>query len=65
VPIDLEIESSILYIQISLMGNECGFKFFNLEPTIESKLTLEPELDFFELVLVHEPFIVSPSQPFH
>ena len=44
--IDLENESPILDSHISLMRNEYEFKFFDLEPTIEPKSTLEPKLDF-------------------
>ena len=61
VPMDLEIQSPILDIHFLLMRNECEFKFFDLEPTIEAKLTFEPKLDFSELVLVHELFILEPK----
>jgi len=61
VPIDLEIESPILGSHIPLMKNECEFNFFDLEPTIEPKPTLEPKLDFSELVLIHDPFILEPK----
>ena len=43
------------------MGNECEFKFFDLEQTIEPKPTLEPKLVFSELVLVPKPFILEPK----
>jgi len=43
-----------------LMDHECELKFFDLEPTIELKLTLESKLDFPELVLVPEPIILEP-----
>ena len=60
-PIDLEIKSSILDSHNLLIENECEFKFFNLELTIEPKSTLEPKLYFSDLVLVHEPFILEPK----
>ena len=65
VPIDLEIESPILDSHIPLMGKECEFQFLDLDSTLESKLTLDPKVDFPELVLVPEPSFLSPSQPFH
>ena len=52
VPIDLEIESPILDSHIPLMEKECEFQFLNVDSTLESKLTLEPKVDFSELVLV-------------
>ena len=52
VPIDHEIESLIVDSHSSLMDHECELIFFNLEPTIEPKLTLEPKLDFLEPLLV-------------
>jgi len=61
VPIDLEIESLILDSRIPLMKNEHEFKFFDLDPTIEPKPTFKPKLDFTELVLVPEPFILQPK----
>ena len=39
------------------MGTECEVKFCDLDSTHESKLTLEPKVDFFELVLAPELFI--------
>ena len=57
IPLDYEIESLIMESHIPLMDHECKLRFFDLEPTIESKLTLKPELDFFELVLVPEPLV--------
>jgi len=61
VPIDLEIESPILDSHISLVGKECEIKFFDLDSTLEAKLTLEPKVDFPELVLVPELFISEPK----
>ena len=61
VPIDLEIESPILDSQISLMGKECEFQFLDLDSTLEHKLTLEPKVDFPELVLVPKPIILEPK----
>ena len=43
------------------MDHECELQFFDLDPTFEPNLTLEPKLDFSELVLVHEPFILGPK----
>ena len=38
-----------------------NFNFFDLDSTIEPKLTLEPIVDFFELVLVPKPIILEPN----
>jgi len=57
VSIDLEIESPILNSHIPLLGRECESQFFDLDLIIEQILTLEPKVNFFELVLVHELFI--------
>ena len=58
------MESPILDSHIPLMGKECEFQFLNLDSTLEPKLTLEPKVDFFELVLVPEPIILeSKSTP--
>jgi len=46
---------------ISLMGEECEIKFFNLESTLESKSTLEPKIDFPELLMVPEPITLEPK----
>jgi len=43
--INLELESLILQSHISLLENECELQFFDLDPTLESKSTLEPKLD--------------------
>ena len=64
VPIDTEIEPSILDNQISLMGNECEFQLFYLDPTFESNPTLEPELDLchiLNLVLILVSFTFEPK----
>ena len=61
VPINLKIESPILESHIPLMGKECEFQFLDLDSTLEPKLTLEPTVDFFELVLVLEPIILEPK----
>ena len=39
------------------MRIECEIKFFDLDSTFEPKPTLEPKVDFPELVLVLELFI--------
>ena len=44
---------------IHLMDHE--LKFFDLEPTFEPNLTLEPKFDFPELVLVPNPIILKPK----
>ena len=49
---DLETEPLLLDSHISLMGIECEIKFFDLDSTLEPKLTPEPKVDFPELVLV-------------
>ena len=41
------------------MGKECEYQFLDLVSTLEPKLTLEPKVDFFELVLVLEPIILE------
>jgi len=61
VSIDFEIEPLLLDSHISLMEIECEIKFFDLDSTLESKPTLEPKVDFFELVLVPELFISKPK----
>ena len=61
VSIDFEIEPPLLDSHISLMGKECEIEFFDLDSTLELKLTLEPKVDFFELVLVLEPIILEPK----
>ena len=43
------------------MGKECEYQFFDLDSMLEPKLTLEPKVDFFELVLVPEPIILEPK----
>ena len=61
VPIDVEIISPILANHISLMAKECEFQFLDLDSTLKPKLTLEPKVDFPELVLVPEPIILEPK----
>ena len=56
---DFEIEPFLLDSHISLMEIKCEIKFFDLDSTLESKLTLELEVDFPELVLVFELFILN------
>jgi len=41
------------------MGKECEYQFLDLVSTLEPKLTLEPKVDFSELVLVPEPIILE------
>ena len=43
------------------MGKEYEFQFLDLDSTLETKLTLEPKVDFSELVLVPEPIIEPKS----
>jgi len=61
IPINHEIESLIVDSHILLMDHEYELKFFDLEPTIEPKLTLESKLDFLKLVLIPEPIILEPK----
>ena len=61
VPVYYEIGSSILGSHIHLMDHEYELKFFDLEPTFEPNLTLEPKFNFFELVLVPNPIILEPK----
>ena len=42
-------------------GIECEVKFFDLDSALEAKPTLEPNVDFPELVLVFELFISKPK----
>ena len=58
---DLETEPHILVSDIPLMGRECEFQFFDLDSTIEPILTLEPTLDFPELVMVPKPITLEPK----
>jgi len=58
---DFEIEPLLLDSHISLMGIECEIKFFDLDSTLELKPTLEPKVDFLELVLVPKLFISKPK----
>jgi len=60
IPIDLEIESPVLDNHIPLMRKECKFHFFDLDPTLEPIPTLEPTLDFPELVIVPKPITLEP-----
>ena len=43
------------------MEKECEIKFFNLDSTLEPKLTFKPKVDFNELVLVPEPITLEPK----
>jgi len=61
ISMDFEIEPLLVDSHISLMGKECKIKFFDLDSTLESKPTLETKVDFFELVLVPELFILKPK----
>ena len=56
-----EIESPIVDSHISLMGKECEINFFDLDSTLEPKLTLESKVNFFELVLVPKPITLEPK----
>jgi len=53
------MKSLILDSHIPLMGKECEFQFLDLDSTLEPKLTLEPKVNFTELVLVPEPIILE------
>ena len=59
VSMDLETEPLHLDSHISLMGIKCEIKFFDLDSTLEPKLTLEPKVNFPELALVPEPIILN------
>ena len=61
VPIDLEMESPILDSHIPLMRKECEFQFLDLDSILAPKLTLEPKVDFSELVSVPKLFISEPK----
>ena len=58
---DFEIKPLLLDSHISLMGIECEIKFFELDSTLEPKPTLKPKVNFSELVLVPELFILKPK----
>ena len=55
------MESPILDSHIPLIRKDCEFQFLDLDSTLEPKLTLEPKVDFFELVLIPEPIILEPK----
>ena len=61
VPIDLEMESPILDSHIPLIEKECEIQFLDLDSTLKPKLTLEPKVNFYELLLVPEPIIFEPK----
>ena len=64
IPINLEHEHSILDSHIPLMKNEFEFQLFDLDPTFEPNLTLEPKSDLShipESVLVPIPFTFEPK----
>ena len=61
IPIDLKIESPILDSRIPLMEKEYEFHFCDLDSILEPKLTLEPKVDFPELVLVTKPITLEPK----
>ena len=61
VSIDFKIEPPLLDSHISLMGKECEIKFCDLDSTLEPEPTLEPKVDFPELVLIPELFISKPK----
>ena len=58
---NFEIEPLLLDSYFSFMGIECEIKFFDLNSTLEPKPTLEPKVDFSELVMVHEPITLQPK----
>ena len=43
------------------MGKEYEYQFLDLDSTPEPKLTLEPQVNFPEFVLVLEPIILEPK----
>jgi len=43
------------------MGKECEFQIFDLDSTLESKVTLKDKVDFLELILVPEPITLEPK----
>ena len=45
----------------SLIGKKCDIKLSDLDSTLESKPTLEPKVDFLELVMVPEPITFEPK----
>ena len=42
-----------------MTGRECELQFFDLDSTIEPIPTLEPTIDFSELVMVPEPITLK------
>jgi len=64
VPINFVFESLILESRIQLMEKECESQFFDLNSTLEPKLTLETKFDLShipESMLVPAPFIPKPK----
>ena len=43
------------------MRKKCKIKFFDLDSTLEPKLTLELKVDFPELEMVPEPITLEPK----
>ena len=65
VSIDLKIEPPILDSHIPFLENECELQFFDLDTTLEPKLTLKHKVNFFKLVLVPELSFQRPNHLFH
>jgi len=61
VSINFENEPPLLNSHISLMGKKCEIKFFDLDSTLKPKPTVEPKVDFPELILVPKLFISEPK----
>ena len=59
VSIDFKIEPPLLNSHISLMGKECETELFDLDSTLEPKLTLEPKVYLPELGMVPEPITLE------
>ena len=65
ISINFEIEPPHLDSHTSLMGKECEFEFFELDSALEPIPTLEPTLDFFELVMAPELITLEPKSTIH
>ena len=55
------MESPIFDSYNLFMEKECEFQFMDLDSILELKLTLEPKVNFPELVLIPEPIILEPK----
>ena len=62
VPVHHEIESSIFYYHILLMGKVCEHQFFSLDPIFEPISTFESRLDLSQISESVSVFIPIPFE---